>query len=137
VQRTAPSASTGEGLADGIVVTPSHNPPTDGGFKYDPVTGGPAPADVHQCHRQSRQRAARRLQVNIKRVPFEQAVKSEFVERFDFREHYVDDLENVIDFDVIRRLRRASGHRPARRRFRELLAAHQREVRPEHRRGAP
>ena len=37
---------TGEGLADGIVVTPSHNPPTDGGFKYDPVTGGPAPSDV-------------------------------------------------------------------------------------------
>ncbi len=53
----------GEGLADGIVVTPSHNPPTDGGFKYDPVTGGPAPAD-HQCHRRSCQRAARRLQVH-------------------------------------------------------------------------
>ena len=42
----------GEGLADGIVVTPSHNPPTDGGFKYDPVTGGPAPADDDQCDRQ-------------------------------------------------------------------------------------
>ena len=92
---------TGEGLADGIVVTPSHNPPTDGGFKYDPVTGGPAPADVTNA---IADRANELLgdSKNIKRVPFEQAVKSDLVERFDFREHYVADLENVIDFDVIR-----------------------------------
>ena len=91
----------GEGLADGIVVTPSHNPPTDGGFKYDPVTGGPAPAETTNAI------AARANELlgdfkSIKRVPYEEAIKSEYVEGFDFREHYVDDLENVIDFDVIR-----------------------------------
>ena len=91
----------GEGLADGIVVTPSHNPPTDGGFKYDPVTGGPAPAETTNAI------AARANELlgdfkSIKRVPYEEAIKSEYVEGFDFREHYVADLGNVIDFDVIR-----------------------------------
>ena len=80
---------TGEGLADGIVVTPSHNPPTDGGFKYDPVTGGPAPAETTNAI------AARANELlgdfkSIKRVPYEEAIKSEYVEGFDFREHYVD-----------------------------------------------
>lgn len=92
---------TGDDLADGIVVTPSHNPPTDGGFKYDPPTGGPAPAETTNAI------AARANELlgsfkSIKRVPFEQAVKSELVERFDYREHYVADLGNVIDFDAIR-----------------------------------
>ena len=87
--------------ADGIVVTPSHNPPTDGGFKYDPVTGGPAPADVTNAI------AARANELldnykSVKRVPFEEAIKSDLVEGFDYREHYVSDLANVIDFDVIR-----------------------------------
>lgn len=91
----------GPGLADGIVVTPSHNPPTDGGFKYDPVTGGPAPAEVTNA---IANRANELLgdYRNVKRVPFEQAINSEYIKRFDYREHYVDDLKNVIDFDVIR-----------------------------------
>ncbi|CQB85066.1 alpha-D-glucose phosphate-specific phosphoglucomutase [Gardnerella vaginalis] len=92
---------SGDGLADGIVVTPSHNPPTDGGFKYDPVTGGPAPADVTNAI------AARANELldnykSVKRVPFGEAIKSDLVEGFDYREHYVSDLANVIDFDVIR-----------------------------------
>ncbi|MFT8592985.1 MAG: phosphoglucomutase (alpha-D-glucose-1,6-bisphosphate-dependent) [Bifidobacterium sp.] len=92
---------TGDDLADGIVVTPSHNPPTDGGFKYDPPTGGPAPAETTNAI------AARANELlgsfkTISRVPFEQALKSDLVERFDYREHYVADLGNVIDFDVIR-----------------------------------
>ena len=92
---------SGDGLADGIVVTPSHNPPTDGGFKYDPVTGGPAPADVTNA---IANRANELLDnyKSIKRVPFEEAIKSDLVEGFDYREHYVSDLANVIDFDVIR-----------------------------------
>jgi len=92
---------SGEGLADGIVVTPSHNPPTDGGFKYDPVTGGPAPADVTNA---IANRANELLDnyKSVKRVPFEEAIKSDLVEGFDYREHYVSDLANVIDFDVIR-----------------------------------
>ncbi|MFR0618709.1 phosphoglucomutase (alpha-D-glucose-1,6-bisphosphate-dependent) [Bifidobacterium thermophilum] len=92
---------SGDDLADGIVVTPSHNPPTDGGFKYDPPTGGPAPAETTNA---IAKRANELLPdfKNVKRVPFEQAVKSDLVERFDFRKHYVEDLGNVIDFDVIK-----------------------------------
>lgn len=92
---------SGADLADGIVVTPSHNPPTDGGFKYDPPTGGPAPAETTNAI------AARANELlgnykQVKRVPFEQAITSDLVERFDYREHYVADLSNVIDFDIIR-----------------------------------
>lgn len=92
---------SGADIADGIVVTPSHNPPTDGGFKYDPPTGGPAPAETTNAI------AARANELlgnykQVKRVPFEQAITSDLVERFDYREHYVADLSNVIDFDIIR-----------------------------------
>lgn len=92
---------TGDGLADGIVVTPSHNPPTDGGFKYDPVTGGPAPAEVTNAiaNRANELLGSYR---SVKRVPYEQAIASDLVERFDYRDHYVSDLGNVIDFDLIR-----------------------------------
>ncbi|PXY87447.1 phosphoglucomutase, alpha-D-glucose phosphate-specific [Bifidobacterium asteroides] len=92
---------SGKDLADGIVVTPSHNPPTDGGFKYDPPTGGPAPAETTNA---IAQRANELLgdYRRVKRIPFEDAIKSDLVERFDYREHYVADLGNVIDFDLIR-----------------------------------
>lgn len=92
----------GEDIADGIVVTPSHNPPSNGGFKYDPPTGGPAPEETTTA---IANRANELLGdwKSVKRVPFEQAIKSDFVERFDFRKHYVDDLVNVIDFDTIKK----------------------------------
>ncbi|MCX8646962.1 alpha-D-glucose phosphate-specific phosphoglucomutase [Bifidobacterium sp. B4107] len=92
---------SGKDLADGIVVTPSHNPPTDGGFKYDPPTGGPAPAETTNA---IAQRANELLgdYKRVKRIPFEDAIKSDLVERFDYREHYVADLGNVIDFDLLR-----------------------------------
>ncbi|MGL4940323.1 phosphoglucomutase (alpha-D-glucose-1,6-bisphosphate-dependent) [uncultured Bifidobacterium sp.] len=92
---------SGKDLADGIVVTPSHNPPTDGGFKYDPPTGGPAPAETTNA---IAQRANELLgdYKQVKRIPFEDAIKSDLVERFDYREHYVADLGNVIDFDLLR-----------------------------------
>lgn len=92
---------SGDDLADGIVVTPSHNPPTDGGFKYDPPTGGPAPAETTNAIAKRANELLPNFK-NVKRVPFEQAVKSDLVERFDFRKHYVEDLGNVIDFDVIK-----------------------------------
>ncbi|WP_418969119.1 phosphoglucomutase (alpha-D-glucose-1,6-bisphosphate-dependent) [Alloscardovia omnicolens] len=92
---------SGPDIADGIVVTPSHNPPTDGGFKYDPTTGGPASAEITTA---IADRANELLSdwKNIKRIPFEQAIQSDLIERFDFRQHYVEDLKNVIDFDVIK-----------------------------------
>ncbi|RBP97620.1 phosphoglucomutase, alpha-D-glucose phosphate-specific [Bifidobacterium aemilianum] len=92
---------SGADLADGIVVTPSHNPPTDGGFKYDPVTGGPAPAETTEAIA----KRANELLGNyrtVKRVPYEEAMRSDLVERFDFRDHYVSDLASVIDMDLIR-----------------------------------
>lgn len=92
---------SGPNLADGIVVTPSHNPPTDGGFKYDPPTGGPAPAETTNA---IAQRANELLPdwKNIARIPFSQAIASDLIERFDYREHYVDDLKDVIDFQLIK-----------------------------------
>ncbi len=92
---------SGDDIADGIVVTPSHNPPTDGGFKYDPTTGGPASAEITAA---IADRANELLPdwKNVKRIPFEQAITSDLIERFDFRQHYVEDLKNVIDFDVIK-----------------------------------
>ncbi|MDK8649906.1 phosphoglucomutase (alpha-D-glucose-1,6-bisphosphate-dependent) [Alloscardovia omnicolens] len=92
---------TGTDIADGIVVTPSHNPPTDGGFKYDPTTGGPASAEITAA---IADRANQLLAdwKSVKRVPFEQAIKSDLIERFDFRQHYVEDLKNVIDFEAIK-----------------------------------
>lgn len=92
---------TGTDIADGIVVTPSHNPPTDGGFKYDPTTGGPASAEITTA---IADRANELLAdwKSVKRVPFEQAIKSDLIERFDFRAHYVEDLKNVIDFEAIK-----------------------------------
>ncbi|WP_018143318.1 phosphoglucomutase (alpha-D-glucose-1,6-bisphosphate-dependent) [Alloscardovia criceti] len=92
---------SGPDIADGIVVTPSHNPPTDGGFKYDPTTGGPASAEITTA---IANRANELLDnwKSVKRIPFEQAIKSDLIERFDFRQHYVEDLKNVIDFDAIR-----------------------------------
>ena len=92
---------SGPDLADGIVVTPSHNPPTDGGFKYDPPTGGPAPAETTNA---IAQRANELLPdwKNIARIPFSQAIASDLIERFDYRERYVDDLKNVIDFQLIK-----------------------------------
>ncbi|WEV64469.1 phosphoglucomutase (alpha-D-glucose-1,6-bisphosphate-dependent) [Bifidobacterium sp. ESL0732] len=91
----------GKGLADGIVVTPSHNPPTDGGFKYDPVTGGPAPAEATEAIANRANELLGHFR-DVKRVPYDEAIKSPLVERFDYRDHYVSDLGDVIDFDAIR-----------------------------------
>jgi phosphoglucomutase len=90
-----------EHLADGIVITPSHNPPADGGFKYNPPNGGPADIDVTRWV----ERRANELLRNgsgIKRVPFSAAVMSDKTHKEDFVLPYVEDLKNVIDMDVIR-----------------------------------
>ncbi len=90
------------GLADGIVITPSHNPPEDGGFKYNPPSGGPADTDVTGW---IEARANALLEGNLKgvrRIQFDQARRAETTREHDFLSAYVADLENVIDFDVIR-----------------------------------
>jgi phosphoglucomutase len=87
-------------LADGIVVTPSHNPPEDGGFKYNPPNGGPADTDVTRWieHRAN----ARLREGHVKRMPFAGALKASTTRQEDLILPYVEDLRNVVDMGVIR-----------------------------------
>jgi phosphoglucomutase len=90
-----------EHFADGIVITPSHNPPADGGFKYNPPNGGPADIDVTRWV-ERRANELLRDGASIKRVPFAAAVKADTTHQEDFVVPYVEDLKNVIDMDAIR-----------------------------------
>lgn len=88
--------------ADGIVITPSHNPPEDGGIKYNPPKGGPADKDITDwVAKRANELLANDLQ-GVKVLPLEAAQASDLVEPFDYVEHYVADLGNVIDMDAIR-----------------------------------
>jgi phosphoglucomutase len=90
------------GLADGIVITPSHNPPDDGGFKYNPPNGGPADTDVTDWIQVTANQFLESALQGIKRIPFEQALRASTTHRHDFLSSYVSDLANVIDMDSIR-----------------------------------
>ncbi|MFC5369256.1 phosphoglucomutase (alpha-D-glucose-1,6-bisphosphate-dependent) [Arcanobacterium bovis] len=92
----------GPGLADGIVITPSHNPPRDGGFKYNPPHGGPADSDATSVIAARANEILREGWKNVKRIPFEQAVAAETTRGHDYLSSYVEDLASVVDFDVIR-----------------------------------
>ena len=96
-----------DGLADGIVITPSHNPPEDGGFKYNPPNGGPADTDVTGWIQNQANGILEAGLADVKRLPFEQAQRAATTRAYDFLETYTADLGNVIDFDAIR----ASGIR--------------------------
>ena len=94
------NAGKAGGLADGIVVTPSHNPPRDGGFKYNPPHGGPADTDATSWIANRANDLLRAGLSGVRRVPLEQARAA--VEGYDFLGTYVDDLPNVVDIDAIR-----------------------------------
>ncbi len=100
-----------DGLADGIVITPSHNPPGDGGFKYNPPNGGPADTDatdwIQDRANQLMRAALDGDATGIRRMPWSRALAADNVHRHDFLRPYVDDLGAVIDMDAIR----ASGIR--------------------------
>ncbi|MDO4637770.1 MAG: phosphoglucomutase (alpha-D-glucose-1,6-bisphosphate-dependent) [Lautropia sp.] len=88
------------GLADGIVVTPSHNPPPDGGFKYNPPHGGPADTDATKWIAARANEYMAQGMTGVRRIPFERARKA--AQAYDYLSHYVDDLPSVLDLDAIR-----------------------------------
>jgi phosphoglucomutase len=99
-------------LADGIVITPSHNPPEDGGLKYNPTNGGPADTDVTQWVEGRANELLRAGNAGVKRVPFAKAMQAASTHQEDFVLPYVRDLKNVVDMDAIRGARLKLGVDP-------------------------
>jgi phosphoglucomutase len=91
-----------KGLADGIVITPSHNPPDSGGFKYNPPNGGPAAKDVTAWIESRANALLERSLQGVKRIPFQQALHATTTHSHDYLNAYVGDLGNVLDMDAIR-----------------------------------
>jgi phosphoglucomutase len=90
------------GLADGIVITPSHNPPEDGGFKYNPPNGGPADTDITAAAERAANAFLENNLAGVKRIPYARALKSGLIHRYDYIGPYVADLANVVDMGAIR-----------------------------------
>jgi len=95
------------GFADGLIITPSHNPPTDGGIKYNPPHGGPAGADLTDIIQKRANEIIRAGLKEVKRITCKQAFALETTKEIDFKEAYIEDLMNVVDMESIR----ASGLR--------------------------
>ncbi|MFL5359065.1 phosphoglucomutase (alpha-D-glucose-1,6-bisphosphate-dependent) [Archangium sp.] len=101
-----------QGLADGLVITPSHNPPEDGGIKYNPPNGGPADTGITG---QVEKRANELLgagNTGVQRIPYERARSSPTVKTYDFITPYVEDLGNVVDLEVVRGAKLSIGADP-------------------------
>jgi phosphoglucomutase len=90
------------GLADGIVITPSHNPPPDGGFKYNTPNGGPADTNATGWIERKANECLEQNLAGVKRIPYEHALKSIYVRRHDYVTPYIADLANIIDMETIR-----------------------------------
>ncbi|MBM7086001.1 phosphoglucomutase (alpha-D-glucose-1,6-bisphosphate-dependent) [Micromonospora humidisoli] len=91
-----------DGLADGIVITPSHNPPDDGGFKYNPTNGGPADTDVTKWIQDRANAILAAGLKEVRRIPYARARAADTTGTYDFLAGYVDDLPSVLDIDAIR-----------------------------------
>ena len=92
-----------DGLADGIVVTPSHNPPTDGGYKYNPPNGGPAESDVTRWIQTQANAYIEKKLAGVKRISYDKALKAATTHRHDYVTPYVNDLGSVIDLNLVQR----------------------------------
>lgn len=90
-----------EGLADGIVITPSHNPPEDGGFKYNPPHGGPAGSDITSTIETAANRILQTGLKEVQRIPFERALKAHSTSEYDYVQPYVQELESVVDMQAV------------------------------------
>jgi len=104
--------SPSQGPADGIVITPSHNPPDSGGFKYDPPTGGPADGAATSWIEREANALLRDGLRGVSRAPYRQAMRAASMHSFDYRTEYVDALGEVIDADVLRGTKLAVGVDP-------------------------
>ncbi|MEE4542772.1 phosphoglucomutase (alpha-D-glucose-1,6-bisphosphate-dependent) [Streptomyces sp. V4-01] len=91
-----------EQLADGVVVTPSHNPPSDGGFKYNPPNGGPAASDATGWIQDRANALIAGGMKGVRRIPYTRALAADTTGRYDFLGRYVDDLPSVLDLDAVR-----------------------------------
>ncbi|HSV12786.1 MAG TPA: phosphoglucomutase (alpha-D-glucose-1,6-bisphosphate-dependent) [Tepidisphaeraceae bacterium] len=100
------------GLSDGIVITPSHNPPSDGGFKYNPTNGGPADTDVTSWIQNRANELLKSGNRDVRRTPYESALKAATTHHHDFISPYVDDLDSVIDLAAIQNARVRIGVDP-------------------------
>ncbi len=100
------------GLADGIVITPSHNPPDDGGFKYNPPSGGPAPGNVTGWIETKANELLQNNLQSVKKISFRKALSAATTHRHDYLNTYINDLGNVIDMDLIRDSRISIGVDP-------------------------
>jgi phosphoglucomutase len=100
------------GLADGIVITPSHNPPNDGGFKYNPANGGPADSDITKWIENRANELLRGGAAGVKRMPFAAARRAATTHSHDFLTNYVQDLGAILDMNVIRDSRIRMGVDP-------------------------
>ena len=101
-----------DALADGIVVTPSHNPPEDGGFKYNPANGGPADQEITDWIGARANALIGDELRGVRRIPYERARRAPTTREHDFETRYVDDLASVIDVDVIREAKLRIGVDP-------------------------
>ena len=91
------------GLADGVVITPSHNPPDDGGFKYNPTHGGPADSSTTKIIQSRANEILSEVNKKVKRVSFEKALKADTTSEYDYIAPYINDLSNIIDMEAISR----------------------------------
>jgi phosphoglucomutase len=92
---------SGKNLADGVVITPSHNPPQDGGFKYNPPDGGPAGNDITEYIQKRANDILSQGLKDVRRVSFEKALNAETINKYDFIRPYVTDLKNILEMEEI------------------------------------
>ncbi|MDQ1682381.1 MAG: phosphoglucomutase [Frankiaceae bacterium] len=96
------NARGGRAVADGVVITPSHNPPGDGGFKYNPPDGGPAGSDITKVIQDRANDLLRKSLDGVRRIPFARARAADTTATYDFLASYIDDLPSVLDLDAVR-----------------------------------